>query len=294
MIRFMLFLLFGLYLIVIQQGTAQPDKPAYRIFNHKAKAVTYTDMLKVLQQAEVVLFGELHNNSLVHWLEWEIFQDLTRAEPQLYSLGMEMFEADVQPVVDEYMQGMIRESYFTKEAKVWDNYTTDYRFLVEHARKLQIPLWATNIPRRYAHIVAYHGLAALDSLPEYRKAWMAPLPITIDMELRSYKQMLQMVADHGGHMQANYFVAAQAIKDATMAYRIVKALEQRPRIIHYHGSYHSDYQEGIAWYLMRYRPQTRYITISCVEQDQLDRLEQEHQGKADFLIVLPSNMHKSY
>lgn len=281
--------------IVMQPHAQQKEKPAYLIFDAKGKKVNYGTMVKQLEAADVVLFGEQHNNSLAHWLEWELLRDLTTAMPDAYALGLEMFEADDQLIVEEYLRGQIKESYFLKEAKVWDNYHTDYRPLIEWAKDRKIPVWATNVPRRYAHMVAYHGLGVLDSLPAEVKAWMAPLPITIDSELRSYRQMRDMMGGgHGQGMQAENFVAAQALKDATMAYFIVQALKQRSKLIHYHGSFHSDYHEGIAWYLRRLRPGLRLLTISCVEQEQLNKLEEAHLGKADFIIAFPASMHKSY
>jgi len=285
-----------LTLLMFMQTHAQhKDKPAYVIFDAQGKKVTYGAMLKQLEAAEVVLFGEQHNNSLAHWLEWELLRDLTTALPDTYALGLEMFEADDQLTLNEYLSGQIKESYFLKEAKVWDNYHTDYRPLIEWAKEKQIPVWATNIPRRYAHMVAYSGLQVLESLPAEAKAWMAPLPIFIDYELRSYRQMRDMMgAGHGQAMNADNFVAAQAVKDATMAHFIAQALTQRKKVIHYHGSFHSDYYEGIVWYLKRLRPGVRLLTISCVEQEQLKQLEEENKNKADFLIVFPVGMHKSY
>lgn len=286
---------FTLLSVVMQVYAQEKDKPAYVIFDAKGKPIVYGTMLKRLEAADVVLFGEQHNNSLAHWLEWELLRDLTTAMPGTYALGLEMFEADDQLILNEYLRGQIKESYFLKEAKVWDNYRTDYRPLIEWAKQHNIPVWATNVPRRYAHVVAYHGLAILDSLPAQAKAWMAPLPITIDQELRSYSQMREMMeGSHGQGMEATNFVAAQALKDATMAHFIVQALEQKSKLIHYHGSFHSDYHQGIVWYLRRLRPGLRLLTISCVEQEQLKKLEEVHQEKADFIIVFPAGMHKSY
>ena len=45
------------------------DKPAYRIFTQDGKTVKYQKMLKELSEADVVFFGELHNNPICHWLQ---------------------------------------------------------------------------------------------------------------------------------------------------------------------------------------------------------------------------------
>ncbi len=50
------------------------DKPAYMLYNAQGKKVSYVKMLRHIQQQDVVLFGELHNNPISHWLELEVTQ----------------------------------------------------------------------------------------------------------------------------------------------------------------------------------------------------------------------------
>ena len=44
----------------------------------------------------MVLFGELHNNPISHWLQLELTEDLHAARGADLVLGAEMFEADNQ------------------------------------------------------------------------------------------------------------------------------------------------------------------------------------------------------
>jgi uncharacterized iron-regulated protein len=90
------------------------------------------------------------------------------------------------------------------------------------------------------------------------------------------------------------FPKAQAIKDATMANSIVNNRQPGQTVIHYNGSYHSDRYQGILWYLNRYSPSTKSMTITTVLQDETDRMNEESKNRADFVIVIPSSMTRTY
>ena len=65
------------------------------------------------------------------------------------ALSLEMFEADVQHVLDEYMAGLTREEDMLRDGRPWANYREAYRSLVELARAAALPVIAANAPRRY-------------------------------------------------------------------------------------------------------------------------------------------------
>jgi hypothetical protein len=67
-------------------------------------------------------------------------------------LSLEMFETDVQPVLSEYVAGMIPLSDLMKDGRPWSNYMHDYHHLVEVCKQLQLPVVAANAPRRYVSL----------------------------------------------------------------------------------------------------------------------------------------------
>lgn len=268
--------------------TYAQDKPAYVIYNAKGKKVSYAKMLQSLIKNDVVLFGELHNNPIAHWLEYELAIALNKEKPLI--LGAEMLEADNQKVLDTYLKGNIESEEFTKEARLWPNYATDYAPLVNFAKEKELPFIATNIPRKYASLVYKKDFIGLDSLSSEEKAWIAPLPIAFDPELPTYKNILSMMGGHGSEL----LVKAQAIKDATMAHFILKNYQPNHIFLHYNGAYHSDDHEGILWYLQREKPLLKYITISTVSQDNINKLAQENLNKADFVICVDGKMTTTY
>ncbi len=266
---------------------------AYKIFTSDGKPVSYQQMINQLTKANVVFFGEQHNNPIAHWLELRVTKSLFDKTRGQIVQGAEMFEADVQLILNEYLNGFIREKDVKNEARVWSNYTTDYRPLLKFAHDHKIPFIATNIPRRYANLVFRHGFEALDSLSNQAKTYIAPLPIKFDPDLKCYKDMIQNMVHMGMHGSQN-LAKAQAIKDATMAYFISKNLPQKGIFIHYNGAYHSDNHQGIVYYLKIYAPKAKILTISTVEQDGLSKLDDQNKNLADFIVVVPSDMTKTY
>lgn len=273
---------------------AQDPPTAYQLYNSQGKPVKYRKLLREVSGADVLLFGELHNNPIAHWLQLELLHDLHEQQGSDLVIGAEMFETHQQAALDSLMAGSWDEKTFESETEMWSNYATDYRPVVRFALANQLPLVATNASRKYARQVSREGPASLDSLPAEEKALLAPLPYPIDYELPSYARMREMLGGHGGGMNPDYFIAAQAIKDATMAHFILENWQEGQLFYHLNGSYHSDDKEGIAWYLQEYRPGTSVANLTVVEQEEVDELEEEYQGKADFIIVVPSRMTKTY
>lgn len=263
-------------------------KPAYIIYNSKGKKVSYKKMLKSLSEQDVVLFGESHDNAISHWLELEITKDLDANNDLV--LGAEMYEADNQGEINQYLSGTIDYKALDTLARLWSNDLTDYLPLLNYAKEVQIRFIATNIPRRYASMVYKQGFEALDSLSTEEKAWIAPLPMPFEANLPRYKNILAMMGEHG----TPQLVMAQATKDATMAHFIHSNWTSGELFIHYNGSYHSDYYEGILWYLNQYNSELNSSTISTVSQIDINSLEEEYIGKADFIICVDNDMTTTY
>ena len=262
--------------------------PNYALFDGNGKKLSHKRLLRTLGEADVVLFGELHNNSIAHWLQLEVAKDLADRGPLV--LGAEMIEADDQATLDRYLKGEIDQAAFDTLARLWKNHPTDYAPLVDLAKERGLPFIATNVPRRYARAVNRGGFEALDTVPEDERAWIAPLPIAFDPELPQYVNMLTMMGDHG----SPDMVKAQALKDATMAHFLLMHLKQGGRFLHFNGTYHSDFHEGIGWYLQQARPELKVVTIATVTAEQLDRLPDEDRDRADIILVVDADVPGSY
>ena len=273
------------------------EKPAYKIFTEEGKKADYEDILKAASKSDVVFFGELHDNPIAHWLELEITKSLFAVKGKDLILSAEMFEKDNQILIDEYFAGIIKESSFESEIRLWKNYATDYKPLLIFAKDNGLKFIASNIPRRYAAVVSSGGFEALKEISPDELKFIAPLPVEYDPELSCYKDMLSMGSSIGGPMGSKIsenLPKAQAIKDATMAISISNNWQKGKVVIHYNGSYHSDRHMGILWYLNKYNPSIKSVTLSVVLQDDIEKMSDENKGLADFVIVVPSSMTRTY
>ncbi len=284
---------FGAALLSGFVSEAPAQKPAYQLFRENGRKVKYEKMVDAAAGADVILFGEIHNNPISHWLQLELTSDLHERAGEELVLGAEMFEADNQLIIDEYLAGLISESKFEEEARLWDNYPTDYKPLVELAEQNGLRVIATNIPRRYANSVFRQGAGVLDRLSEEAMEFMAPLPLVYDTTLQSYASLIGGSGGMPGHGSRN-LADAQAVKDAAMSHFILSNREPGEVFIHFNGAYHSDFKESIYWFLQQQEPGLQIVTISTVEQDRVEELEEDSRGRADFIIAVPSTMTKTY
>ena len=286
------------------------DVPAYRFYSQTGKTSSYDKLLKEAAAADVVLFGELHNNPICHWFELRLAKDLADRRGDNLVLGAEMFEADNQQALSQYVSGQTSAAEFAKQARLWPNYDTDYKPIVDLAREKKLPFVATNVPRRYASLVARQGLTALDTVSATGKQQMAQLPLTVDLTLPGYKGMLDMMGDHGGSSHgsvgaqaggnpAENFARAQALKDATMARFILEkgqidSTKPGRLLLHLKADYHSKNFDGIVWYLRQRQPNLKIVTISSVEADDITKAQAEWKGLGTYVLAIPADMTKTY
>ena len=267
--------------------SAQQKEP-YRLYNAEGKKKTYKRMLKEAEKADVVLFGELHNNAIAHWLQYELAADLNKKSKLI--LGFEMMERDNQEVLEQYLRGEIDQKQLDSLARLWNNYNTDYKPLVDFGKAENLVVFGSNIPRRYASMIFKAGFEALDSLAQDEKEWIAPLPIDYDPTLPGYVKMTEMMGGHGGENLPK----AQAIKDATMAYFINDYWKKNHVLLHFNGSYHSNDYEGINWYLKHYNPNLKILTITTETVGDVKSFDKDFKNKADFIILVDENMTNTY
>ncbi len=265
------------------------EKKAYLIYTGKGDISSYDELLNAAKNSDIVLFGEFHDNPICHWLELELTKDLYAEKKDKLVQGAEMFEADQQIALNEYLRGVITEKTFTENTKLWPNYGTDYKPLVEFAKTNKLKFVADNIPRRYANMVYNRGLKSLDSIDANAKKWIAPLPIKYDSTVQAYKEIF---ANSGGHGGQN-LPMSQAVKDATMAYFILQNWKIGETFIHYNGAYHSNNHSGICWYLLQKNPKLKVLVISAATQDDINKLDDENKGLGDYIICIPESMTRT-
>lgn len=284
--------LFGLFTTI---SFAQELK-AFQIYDKKGHQTDFGSMVHKLSSYDVVLFGEYHNSSIIHWLELKTAEGLYEQKGDKLILGAEMFERDNQEALNRYLKSTIDAKELGNEARLWPNFKTDYQPLLDFAKEKGLQFVATNIPRRYAQMVAKGGLDTLNGLPDNEKALIATLPIKVDLATPGYKEMEAMMKDHAGDRMMN-FIAAQAVKDATMAESIYENRKRKKLLLHFNGDYHSKEYGGIYWYLMKEKKwlqKLKVAVISVSNAEDKDLSLPKNFKTTEFNIIVPEDMTKTY
>jgi uncharacterized iron-regulated protein len=243
--------------------------------------LSWDDALQSLARADVAFLGEQHDDPATHRLERDLLEALHRTPGKPLTLSLEMFERDVQPTLDAYLQGRIPEAEFLAKSRPWPNYATDYRPLIEYAKAQGIPVIAANVPRRLAARVAKEGIAVLTTLPPDERRWAAPDP---DCPLgRLWERFRETIMGHPGVGEAEVarMYQAQCLKDATMATAIAEAMAEAPRrVLHVNGAFHSDEGLGVPEQLRRLAPSLEQRVATIVPAPAADT------GQAEIVFVV--------
>lgn len=284
-----------------------------RIFTGEGAPSDWETLQAAIAGVEVILLGEVHDDAVGHRARHHLVRALAErsersmpaegdggsaagpvgAEASLV-LSLEMFERDVQGVLDEYLAGLISEDHFLQAARPWENYDPDYRPYVQLARERDLPLVAANPPRRYVNRVARLGPGSLDDLPPEALDWLPPLPYAPPSEQYREEGLRSLRAAEGhGHGQgpsAENVLQAQTLWDAGMAHAIARALLAYPeaRVVHVSGAFHVAGGTGIPEHLEGYRPGTRTLTVVAYPGDPALPFDPDrHGGRGDFVLLTP-------
>jgi uncharacterized iron-regulated protein len=281
---------------------AQAPEPHYRAYDAKGNAVTLRNVIDSLRRADVLFVGETHDNPVAHLLEAELLRRAdeaygnTSSKPRAVALSLEMFERDVQTVLDEYLAGLITERHFLLSSRPWQNYQTDYRPLVEYAREHHLPVIAANAPARYVSRVSSQGPDSLRALPQVAvKNWLPPLPFPVASETYAAKFnnfMGGAAPAAGASAQANphgglHLLEAQTLRDASMAYSISEYLKRGrdPLVVQVNGTFHSEERMGVPEQLTHYRKQARAVVLTIVPADTFPNFDPALGRLGDFVII---------
>ncbi|MGI9108061.1 MAG: ChaN family lipoprotein [Pyrinomonadaceae bacterium] len=290
-----------LHLVMAGAASAQ-ERPLgssqFRAYAASGKTTSLDEITVAMANAEVVFIGEIHNDPMAHSVELQLLQKAHarygaasgKSADRKVTLALEMFERDVQLVLDEYLAGSITERHFLAGSRPWNNYAADYRPLVEYARAHALTVVAANAPERYVNRVARLGRDSLQTLLPTARAWLAPLPYGTASPAYANKfrqamgEGLQGVAAHGNP----FLLDAQALRDATMAHSIAAQFQdgQRPLVLHVNGNFHSQGGLGTPEQLRALRRQARSIVVTIIPAAMAPPIEAERLRElGDFVII---------
>ena len=297
MIKFLLTLTFINLMTFI--ASAQITDAGYRVYDAQGNAATVRQIIEAAGKSQVVFLGENHDDATAHFLQAEIFKETFEvyAKNRKIALSMEMFERDVQTLVDEYLKDLITEKKFLDDSRPWNNYKTDYRPLLEFAKQHNLPVIAANAPRRYVNMVSRNGRAPLDQLSPAAKKWLAPLPYPAPSVEYSRKFNALMGNANGETHAPSKVLEAQALWDATMAFSISEftKTEKNALVVHLNGSFHTENRLGTAEQFLKSNPNAKITVVTMRSEDDFTKFDQaKHANLGDFVILTDAKVPHSF
>ncbi|WP_412468180.1 ChaN family lipoprotein [Pedobacter sp. KLB.chiD] len=273
---------------------AQEIGSRYKIYDvKKQKSISIDDIVADMEHADVLFFGEDHNDSVGHYLEMELLQKLHSKYPLKVALSLEMFHTDVQTELDEYLAGLISEKNFVKESRAWGNYK-DYRPLIEYAKQNRLKVIAANAATRYSNAVTLGGLEVLKKFPKASFTFLPPLPIDT-AQGRYYEKFTETLGGHNIGTMKIY--QTQNLWDATMAWSINKFIKANKdiKVLQLNGRFHSDEKLGTLAKLKQLNAGLKILNISSFSDESFTNPKWEkfsHLG--NYIIITDPGVKRSY
>ena len=268
----------------------------YKIYNTQTKQTTTIEQIAIdCKEADVLFFGEEHNDSAGHYLEAAIFKALHKEYGVKLALSMEMFETDCQLVLNEYLDGFISESRMIKEARAWNNYK-DYKPVVEYAKQNNLSVIAANTPRRYVSMVSSNGMNSLTVLPKASKKYLPPLPYDT-LSGRYYEKFQGFMGGGSPGTNNPKIYYSQNLWDAGMSNSIYKFWKKNKdkKIFHMVGRFHTDEKLGTAAQLQKRNAKLKIVNISCFSDSSFSNPDWEKfKQLGDYIIITDPNLKKTY
>ncbi|WP_448697938.1 ChaN family lipoprotein [Mucilaginibacter sp. AW1-3] len=280
------------FLILPFAAFSQTDmQKHFRVYsNVQGKEVSLDDIANDAAKADVLFFGEEHTDSIAHYVEFTILKKLLLKYPGKVALSMEMFETDTQPVLNEYLRGLIRERNFLIDCRAWSNYR-DYRPMVEMAKANNMDIIAANAPARYINMVSRLGLSSLNKLDAVGQSHLPPLPIDTASG-KYYDKFLKIMGGHtnAGGMQV---YQSQNLWDATMGWSIAQYLESHKgaKVFNVNGGFHSEEKLGAVAQFQKYDSKAAVLTIASASGNDLGKPDFAFYSKlADYVILTDAGL----
>lgn len=267
----------------------------YKIYDTRSKQVISIEKIVAdMAGADVLFFGELHNDSAGHYLENKIFRALHAAYGNKVVLSMEMFETDNQLVLNEYLEGRIDENRFSTNLRLWNNYK-DYRPMIEYAKQNKLPVIAANPPRRYVNMVTRRGMKSLDSLSKEAKKYLPPLPY--DTLSGRYRDKFMETMRGAPESASRNIYYSQSLWDAGMANSIYIYLKKNKgkKIFHCVGGFHTEEKLGTAAQLLMRNKKLKILNIASYSDNSFSNPDWEKESyRGDYIIITNPGLKKTF
>ena len=230
-------------------AASKDERDEWRVFEAQTgKEIKWRDLQNRLSEARIIFMGEQHDDPASHRAERALLEAVFASHKNV-TFALEMFERDQQTPLNDYLAGKIAETDLAKQAKLWPNYQTDYRPLIEFCKSRQIPVLASNAPARLVRRVGKEGLTAVlhDLSADDKKLIAGQIHAPAIGSGDAYaKRFAAVMSEGSGHGDGNAmppetvqkFYEAQCVRDDTMAESVARLINENRTVLHLSGGFH--------------------------------------------------------
>ncbi|OQY37874.1 MAG: hypothetical protein B6226_04500, partial [Candidatus Cloacimonetes bacterium 4572_65] len=282
-------------LIMLTLMTLSLTAVDYKIIkSDSGEELSLSQMATELLENDVLFFGELHDDSLLHSIEQELFILMAEQDSNLV-LSMEMFEKDNQDGLNRYLSGEYSPEQFETDVRLWDNFATDYDTLLTIAKKFNRDVIAANVPRKYSSRVVREGLDFIGKLPPEERIYIArDIKVLDDTYKDNFFNTMSSLTDRQLDDTTSKSILerlyqAQVLKDDTMAETLFDYLEENraAKVLHINGDFHSSDHFGTTQKLEMLNPNLKVSVISPITFASTEELQWHFSmySKGDYVIL---------
>ena len=195
-----------------------------------ASLKSLTDLASRLSSVGILFVGEGHVSAESHAVELAVLRELVRSGRHV-TVALEMYPADVQPILDDWTAGKLSEADFVERSgwyRHWSYNWLYYREIFLFARDNRLKLVGANVPPELVSTVGRKGFDALT--PANR----ALLPPRVDWDNAEARRLFKASFDeeefHGGMSEEmlNRMLQAQATWDAAFGWTAARLAKANP------------------------------------------------------------------
>lgn len=282
------------------QPAAKAPGPDWVIYDAKTGApVDWIAMSNDAIAADIILWGEQHNDVIGHQLEQRLASDLLSAHPDA-AIAMEMLERHEQVWVDLYLDGQIETATLIEltNSANWgggkNTWSTWYQPIIDSAKEQRphgAAVIAANAPREYSRAARLENYEILDKAINAHQPPFAVVPDEAVDDQAYHDRFVGMMTGHGhGHsdaapqIDAQSYLRAQRVWDATMANAVVTAKESHSKVLLFIGDFHIANLGGTLQRIKHHAPSLQVATISAVAKANPEQWNPDDATRADYVI----------
>jgi len=182
----------------------------------------FRQLIEKLEQTSVVFIGEQHDHAGHHQMQLEVIRAL--AKQQKVAIGLEMFQAEDQQALDNWIVGTSSSEEFRQIYQRNWGWWSLYEPIFSYARQERVPMVGLNLPRSITRQVALSGFSSLD---QEQVSFLGGMTCSVDATYEDF--IRRAIGSHGhGSFDFRNFCEAQLVWDKAMARYMSRYLNNNP------------------------------------------------------------------